>query len=236
LAQAGNLTLSQSAHEYAVYDAVNTFGRWPVTAEGYSYAFQTYEAHRQSVAHGIAYSATGYQDPARLGLPTEAKIKSKSYAAPLSYVGSTRRIVSWASGTERRSPAFAVLTWVLASIALVLVWTFLLIWYVIIFGLFGVFVIPYRLVRRSQRKSTHVQQTSLATQQAMLQQMSVQQQILAQQIQGQQQPYPQPVLYPQPGVLQPGPYRQPSAFPPGATPQARAYQPLDPPANPDQHR
>ena len=143
---------------------------------GYRYATETYQAHAQSLAHGIAYTATGYQDPARLGLPTEAAIKSTTYASPMSYIGSTRRILAWAKKTSERSPSMMVVVWVAAAFAFLFMWSFLVIWYFIVFVLFGIFMIPYRLVRRSQRKALHVQQTTLATQQAMLQQMAGQQQ------------------------------------------------------------
>jgi hypothetical protein len=186
VAMAGELVLGQSAAEYAVYNRQYTFGRWPRTDEGYQLAVQTYDAHRQSLAHGIAFTAAGYQDPERLGLPTEPAIVSITYAAPLSYVGSTRRILTWATKAARRTPSLAALTWVGSIVALVAVWIFLVFWYALIFGIFGIFVIPYRLIRRSQRKSVHVQRTSLATQQAMLQQMSeqlaAQQQLVAQQL------------------------------------------------------
>jgi hypothetical protein len=169
LASNGVLALSQSDKEYAVYNQNSFLGTWPLTEEGYKYAVQTYEAHQQSSAHGVAYTATGYQDPERLGLPTEAAIKSKTYASPLSYVGSTRRIVGWSSKLAKRSPAYAVLGWTACVLALLFMYVFLLFWYIIVFGLFGIFMFPYRLIRRSQRKNLHVQQTSLATQQAMLQ-------------------------------------------------------------------
>ena len=176
LASTGGLTMAQSAIEYAVYDGATSYGRWPLTEEGHRYATQTYQAHAQSLAHGVAFTATGYQDPSRLGLPTEAAIKSQTYAAPLSYVGSTRRIVAWANKTSERSPSLKVLVWIAAALAMIFMWSFLATWYLITFGIFGIFVIPYRLVRRSQRKALHVQQTTLATQQAMLQHMASQQQ------------------------------------------------------------
>jgi hypothetical protein len=176
LASNGLLALSQSADEYAVYNQNSFLGTWPLTEEGYRYALQTYEAHRQSPAHGVAYTATGYQDPERMGLPTDPVVKSKTYSSPMSYIGSTRRIAAWASKLAKRSPAFAVLGWTLGVVAMLFMWSFLLVWYFVVFFLFGIFVIPYRLIRRSQRKNLHVQQTSLATQQAMLQQMAVQQQ------------------------------------------------------------
>jgi hypothetical protein len=194
--------LAQSEQEYSVYDQNNTYGRWPKTEDGYRFANETYASHGQSRAHGIAYTATGYRDPEAVGLPTDAVIKSKSYAAPLSFVGSGRRIVAWATKLAKRNPAFGVLGWVLAVIAILLAWSFILVWYFVIFGLFGVFVIPYRLIRRGSRKSLHVQQTTLATQQAMLQQMA----------RMQQQQAGQPT-YPAPGQVASG-YPLPAAAPP----------------------
>jgi hypothetical protein len=210
LATNGGLTLAQSPSEYGVYNQNSFLGTWPLTPEGYRYAVQTYEAHQQSPAHGLAYTATGYQDPERLGLPTDPTLKSKTYSSPMSFVGSTRRIVAWASKLAKRSPGFAVVGWTLASLAMLSMWSFLLVWYFVVFWLFGIFVIPYRLIRRSQRKNLHVQQTSLATQQVMLQQMAAQQQ----QIQRQQQFMPPTVqvtppsappvpLPPPPGVAPP---------------------------------
>lgn len=182
LATAGGLVLAQSADAYGVYNRSSFLGTWPLTDEGHRYAVQTYEAHRQSPAHGLAYTATGYQDPERLGLPTEPVMKSKTFASPMSYVGSTRRIVTWARKTAQRSPAFAVLAWTLGIVAILLMWVCILpFWYFVVFFLFGIFTLPYRLVRRSQRKDLYVQQTALATQQAMLNQMAIQQQQIQQQ-------------------------------------------------------
>ena len=191
LASEGDLMLAQSPHEFAVYTSSANYGRWPATHDGYNLALQMYEARRQSLAHGVAYAATGYQDPSRLGLPTDPVMKSKTYASPMSYVGSTRRIVSWASGVQKRATALAVLVWTAAVFAMLLIWTFLIFWYFVVFFLFGIFAFPYRLMRRSQRKNLHVQQTALATQQAMLQQMAFQQQQMMQaQVQAQQYPVP----------------------------------------------
>jgi hypothetical protein len=196
LASNGGVALSQSEQEYAVYNQNSFLGTWPLTEEGYKYAVQTYEAHQQSPAHGVAYTATGYQDPERLGLPTDPVMKSKTYASPMSYVGSTRRIVSWASKLAKRSPAFAILGWAAAVVAMLFMWSFLLVWYFIVFGLFGLLMIPWRLIRRSQRKNLHVQQTSLATQQAMLQQMATQQQQIQRQQQGHFPPPPGQIVPP----------------------------------------
>jgi type II secretory pathway pseudopilin PulG len=196
LASNAGVALSQSEQEYAVYNQNSFLGTWPLTEEGYKYAVQTYEAHQQSPAHGVAYTATGYQDPERLGLPTDPVMKSKSYASPMSYVGSTRRIVAWASKLAKRSPAYAFLGWAAAVVAMLFMWSFLLVWYFIVFGLFGLLMIPWRLIRRSQRKNLHVQQTSLATQQAMLQQMAAQQQQIQRQQQGHFQPPPGQIVPP----------------------------------------
>jgi hypothetical protein len=202
LSASGPLVLAQSEQEYSVYDQRNSYGRWPRTEEGYRFDSETFAAHSQSLAHGVAYTATGYRDPVALGLPVDPVIKSKSYAAPLSFVGSSRRLIAWASKLAKRSPAYAVLGWVLATIAILAAWSFILVWYMVIFGLFGIFVIPYRLIRRSSRKSLHVQQTTLATQQAMYQKMATMQQV------ANQQPY-----------MAPGqPLGGPALPPPGAPP------------------
>jgi hypothetical protein len=173
LASSGPLMLAHSNEQFAVYDLQRTYGRWPKTDEGYRFACEAYGAHCQSLLHGLAYTGTGYQDPDRLGLPTTPVLKSQSYSAPLSFIGSFRRIAAWASRFSKRSPAHAALGWTLGVIAILLTWAFVTCWYLVVFGLFGIFVIPYRLVRRSSRKTQHIQATALATQQAMLQQQHV---------------------------------------------------------------
>jgi hypothetical protein len=188
----GGLALAESETEYAVYDQAATYGRWPKNPEGHRFANETFGAHTQSAVHGLAYAATGYQDPARLGLPTTPVLKSQTYASPMSYVGSTRRIVAWAMSMSKRNPGLAVLGWVLAVLTLLIAWAVIGVWYVLIFGVFGIFMFPYRLIRRSQRKSHHIQKTALATQQAMLQQ----QQALLQQQMAQQQAMARPVIAP----------------------------------------
>jgi hypothetical protein len=85
--------------------------------------------------------------------------------------------------------------WTAAALALIIMWSVLAVWYFIIFFLFGIFVIPCRLMRRSQRKNLHVQTTALATQQAMFQQMTAQQQTSVRQ-QGSNRPTSVPTLPP----------------------------------------
>lgn len=70
-------------------------------------------------------------------------------SAPTSFSGSAARI--WKiTDTDNN-----LLKWlVLVPVALALVimaWSFVAIWYFIIFGLFGIFVIPFRLLTRSGR-------------------------------------------------------------------------------------
>lgn len=71
-------------------------------------------------------------------------------SAPTSFIGSAQRI--WRITDNSNVP----LKWlVIVPTALLLIsiaWTFILIWYFIIFGLFGVFVIPFRLLTRGSRK------------------------------------------------------------------------------------
>jgi hypothetical protein len=47
-------------------------------------------------------------------------------------------------------------------------WTVITVWYGITIGLFGIFMIPFRLIRRGHRKQVHLQEQQLATMQAMM--------------------------------------------------------------------
>jgi hypothetical protein len=102
--------------------------------------------------------AVAVQQPVQTVQPV---LSARSYSAPLSFVGSTRRITGWARGAG--STAAKVGAWSVAVIALPLVWAFVACWYLVAFGLFGLFTIPFRLIRRSQRKTQHLQQAQLAT-------------------------------------------------------------------------
>ncbi len=73
-------------------------------------------------------------------------------SAPTSFSGSAARI--WKM-TDSDSAALKWLVLVPIAICLICVaWSFVAIWYIIIFGLFGIFVIPFRLLTRSGRKHT----------------------------------------------------------------------------------
>lgn len=73
-------------------------------------------------------------------------------SAPTSFSGSAARI--WKL-TESDND---LLKWLLlvpiALCSIFMAWSFVAIWYFIIFGLFGIFVIPFRLLTRSGRKHT----------------------------------------------------------------------------------
>ena len=201
------IVFAESESGYAVYDQTVTFGRWPKTSEGHRFATESFGAHAQSAAHGIAYEAAGYQDPIRLGLPTDPVLKSTTYASPMSYVGSTRRIAAWAKGVAQRNSGLAAVAWTAAILAMLLMWSVVTMWYFITFGLFGILMIPWRLIRRSQRKSQHIQRTTLATQQAMLQQQQAMLQQHAMMQQQVSQQHAQPLLAPSsspPEQLPPG--------------------------------
>ena len=99
-------------------------------------------------------------------VPENPILTKQTYASPMSYAGSTKRMLAWAR--QDRSTGAQIAVWTAVIVGLLIVWAFLAAWYVLIFGLFGLFVIPYRLIRRSQRKSAQVQRAQLATMQAMM--------------------------------------------------------------------
>lgn len=87
-------------------------------------------------------------------------IERRTYSAPLSYVGSARRISHWG---KRFHGWTAVGTWTLALVALLGMWAFVTAWYVVAFGVFGLFTIPFRFFRRSQRRTNHLLEAQLET-------------------------------------------------------------------------
>ncbi len=70
-------------------------------------------------------------------------------SAPTSFSGSAARI--WKI-TESDNDLVKWLVLVpIALCSIFMAWSFVAIWYIIIFGLFGIFVIPFRLLTRSGR-------------------------------------------------------------------------------------
>lgn len=110
-------------------------------------------------------------------LAPEAPILEKlTYASPMSFIGITRRGTAWVRhvGTNWWKALLSIAA-LLAFLSVM--YAIIAVWYVIIFGLFGLLTFPYRLVRRSHRKQEHLQKAQLAAMQAMLiqQQQALQQ-------------------------------------------------------------
>lgn len=105
--------------------------------------------------------------PAAGIIPDAPIMRKQTYASPMSFIGITRRGTAWVrsvgTSTERTALAVAALV-----VFLAVMYAAIAVWYLIVFGLFGVFTVPYRLVRRSHRKQEHLQRQQLATMQAML--------------------------------------------------------------------
>lgn len=78
------------------------------------------------------------------------------FSSPMSFVGSTRRAIAWA--TKHDTPAMKIAAWTGVLLWLPLFWTFLALWYLVAFGVFGIITVPVRFFRRSQRKSLALQQ------------------------------------------------------------------------------
>jgi Flp pilus assembly protein TadB len=91
---------------------------------------------------------------------TTPQLDKRTYVSILSFVGITRR----ATASMRRSKSHGVvrgLLWALIVLYLVLMYALILCWYALLCGLFFI-VIPWRIMRRHQRKSPHLQQAQLA--------------------------------------------------------------------------
>jgi hypothetical protein len=104
-------------------------------------------------------------------------MKKQTYASPMSYVGSARRIWSWARGWGDANPVTAAFAWAFIVLAIAGMWIFVTVWYCVTLLLFSWLLFPYRLIRRSHRKQEQLQRQQLATMQAMMiqQQQALQQ-------------------------------------------------------------
>jgi len=101
-------------------------------------------------------------------VPETPILSKQTHAAPLSYIGSTRRIAVLIKRVGAVSPLAAGLAWLAGLIVILLAWVFVTVWYLIILLQFGVLLFPYRLIRRSHRKQEQLQKAELATMQAMM--------------------------------------------------------------------
>lgn len=70
-------------------------------------------------------------------------------SAPMSFSGSAARI--WKMTDVNNATVKWLLLVPIALYLVLMAWSLVAIWYVIIFGLFGIFVIPFRLLTRSGR-------------------------------------------------------------------------------------
>ena len=94
-------------------------------------------------------------------------VKKVTHASPMSFVGATRRGTAMLRKVGTNWWKFTLATAGLV-VWLAMMWLVVTIWYVVVFGLFGVLAFPYRFMRRGQRKSLAMQKQQLATMQAML--------------------------------------------------------------------
>lgn len=103
------------------------------------------------------------------GLVPDTPIMAKqTYASAMSYAGSARRIWAWTRRWGGRNIWMGLLAYSVLAVAIPLAWAVVTIWYVPTVVIFGWFLIPFRLFRRSGRKQEHLQRQQLATMQAML--------------------------------------------------------------------
>lgn len=79
------------------------------------------------------------------------KLKSEGIviSSPLSFIGSAKRI--WKI-TDVDNSVVKVLLGLVAAALILFAWIFVAFWYVLIYIVFGILFIPYRLLRRSSRK------------------------------------------------------------------------------------
>jgi hypothetical protein len=101
-------------------------------------------------------------------VPQTPIVAKRTYAAPMSYIGSSRRIWSWTRSWGGRNVVLGILAFFVLTSAVLLAWAVVTVWYFVVVLLFSWLLIPYRLIRRSHRKHEHLQRQQLATMQAML--------------------------------------------------------------------
>jgi hypothetical protein len=101
-------------------------------------------------------------------IPETPMMSKQTYASPMSYAGSGRRATAFVRRVGT-SPLKAGLAWTAAVAYISAMWFLVLpVWYFFTLFIFGWFMIPFRLVRRSHRKQEHIQKTQLATMQAIM--------------------------------------------------------------------
>lgn len=80
-----------------------------------------------------------------------------AYSSPLSFSRSTAAVVGWGHGAAGgRHWAVGIAVWTAVAVATMAAWFAVATWYLLIFTAFGLWVIPYRLIRRGQRRRKDV--------------------------------------------------------------------------------
>ena len=92
-------------------------------------------------------------------------LDKRSYSSPMSFVGATSRL--WRLTDTEHTWTKITMATLLIFLIYPFVYTALAGWYVLIFGVFGVFVIPWRLQRRAERRADHINEAQLAALQGM---------------------------------------------------------------------
>lgn len=104
-----------------------------------------------------------------------------TFATAFSFVGSTKRIhgyFGYGKGRDWGSPVMKFTVGALLAFAfvstLLLAWSGVLSWYLFL-GVFFWIAVPWRIIRRNQRRSRHLAEQQLAAQQALVQGFAAQQ-------------------------------------------------------------
>ena len=79
-------------------------------------------------------------------MSTKPASASYSISAPMSFAGSAHRI--WGITTRHSNPWLTAALGTLAVVMILTAWTSIFCWYL----MFGLMVVPYRIMRRGQRK------------------------------------------------------------------------------------
>ena len=123
----------------------------------------------------IARNTGGTPSPARSLMPeapagggAPGAIKLGTASSTMSFVGSARRVSAWAQSRAGTEQPKAALVWTAAVLGIALMWSLVAMWYVVVWGLFGIILLPFRILTRGGRRREALQRAQLATTQAML--------------------------------------------------------------------
>lgn len=137
-----------------------------------------------------------------MGTPMPKTVSHRTYASPLSFIGSLKRIANVCQKPDQLAWRI-VLRLTFGVLALSIMWSIAVVVYVIMFLTpLGWFLLFWRFHRRAQRKTLEVQQQQLAAQQLLQETALTQAQAMQTLVAGQQHQIvaqqPQPELTPEP--------------------------------------